>query len=383
MTASFLRIFRDGPPPPRVVLLPDALFFTHGVPVAEETAGTSPGDVAQQVELSLEALSPFLLTQLYYGHFWVTGSAKALVFAAYRRRFTAEQTAAWQGAQVVLPAFAALLGAAVESGTTVVLAAPDSLTAIHWGRGRVPEQVRCAPLAPGAADEDRARVRAELLRSVGGSFAVVDLADPPRAQAATGGGDIVFRCGSLESRLTASAAAALDVRDKADLASLRRANARDVVFWRIAACSVLLFGLLALGEAGLFAGGFWQKALKLKVDAQAPTVARINTAQNLAHRIDELSTKRLLPLEMVSIVSQGKPASVQFLRAYTSDRTVLTVEAQTTNPGDISVYQNHLNSIPECSKVEIREQRTRNNVASFTLAVTFKPDAVKPAVPPT
>lgn len=62
---------------------------------------------------------------------------------------------------------------------------------------------------------------------------------------------------------------------------------------------------------------------------------------------------------------------------------MLTVEAQTTNPGDISVFQNQLNATRECSKVEIREQRTRNNVASFTLAVTFKPDAVKPAVPPT
>jgi len=381
--ASFLTVFRDGPPPPKVVLLPDALFFTQGIQVSAGEEGAPSGDVAQQAELALEALSPFLLTQLYYGHFWVPGSGQALVFAAYRRRFTPEQTATWQGAQVVIPAFAALLGATVDPGTTVILAAPDGMTAIHWGKGRVPEQVRHQPVPPGTGEADRLRVRDDLLRGIGGSLAVLDLAEVPVAQPAGGGGEMVFRSGGVESRLPAASVASLDVRDKGDLAALRRANSRDTVLWRIAACSVLLFLLLGVGEVFLFAGGFWQQALKLKTEAQAPMVARINTAQNLAHRIDELSTKRLLPLEMVSIISRGKPASVQFLRAYTSDRAVLTVEAQTTNPGDISVFQNQLNATRECSKVEIREQRTRNNVASFTLAVTFKPDAVKPAVPPT
>src|SRR5271165_7255472 len=91
--------FRDGPPPPRVVLLSDALFFTHVVAVADDASAGGPAGVAEQAELSLEALSPFLLNQLYYGYYWVPGSAKALVFAAYRRRFTVEQTAVWLGAE--------------------------------------------------------------------------------------------------------------------------------------------------------------------------------------------------------------------------------------------------------------------------------------------
>jgi len=31
-------------------------------------------------------------------------------------------------------------------------------------------------------------------------------------------------------------------------------------------------------------------------------------------------------------------------------------------------------------KVEIRDQRTRDNIMNFTLAVTFRPEALKPAV---
>src|SRR5580658_8573017 len=104
MPFSPFSFFRSGPPPPRVALLPDALFFVRAVPVPGAAAGgpeTPPAEVAAQVELALEGVSPFPLTQLYYGYFWLPGSSHALAFAAYRRRFTVEQVAAWQGAELV------------------------------------------------------------------------------------------------------------------------------------------------------------------------------------------------------------------------------------------------------------------------------------------
>src|SRR6188474_3363744 len=110
MCASPLKILRVGPPPPKVALLPDALFFTRSIPIA---AGVTPAAAAAQIELTLEAISPFPIAQLYYGWFWTEGAEDALVFAAYRRRFTSEQTAAWAGAELVLPTFAAVLGANV------------------------------------------------------------------------------------------------------------------------------------------------------------------------------------------------------------------------------------------------------------------------------
>src|SRR3954467_7049207 len=99
MCASPLSFLRAGPPPPKVALLPDALFFTRLVPIA---AGASPVEVTAQVELALEAVSPFPLAQLYYGWFWKPGLEKAFVYAAYRRRFTTDQTAAWADAELVL-----------------------------------------------------------------------------------------------------------------------------------------------------------------------------------------------------------------------------------------------------------------------------------------
>jgi len=225
-------------------------------------------------------------------------------------------------------------------------------------------------------------VRAELLRAVGAGESVLDLEGPPAALPSRTSGEIALVCGAVESRLSAEHVATLDVRDKGALAGFRRARMRDAILWRVAAASFVLFGILVLGEVLLLASGFWQKTLSLKMNAQAPEVARITTAQNLAHRIDELSTERLLPLEMVSIISSRKPESVQFIRAFTNERNALTVDAEATNPGDISTYRTQLSAVPECANVEVRNQRTRNNVASFTLVVTFKPGTVKPAIRP-
>src|SRR5687768_4177123 len=172
MCASPLSFLRAGPPPPKVALLSDALFFTRAIPV---TAGASAAEAATQVELALEAASPFPLAQLYYGWFWVPGAERAFVFAAYRRRFTVEQTGDWQGAEVVLPAFATVMGAEVDAATTILLSSPDALTAVHWDRSPVPAKVMVRPLAPEAGDEERAKARDELLRAFDGSKKVIAL----------------------------------------------------------------------------------------------------------------------------------------------------------------------------------------------------------------
>jgi len=53
------------------------------------------------------------------------------------------------------------------------------------------------------------------------------------------------------------------------------------------------------------------------------------------------------------------------------------VDAETYNPAEISTYQNSLEALPACDKVEIRDERTQNNLASFTLVITFKPEGLK------
>ncbi|MCX6952871.1 MAG: hypothetical protein NTV51_12005 [Verrucomicrobia bacterium] len=389
---SFLATLRAGPPPPKVALLPDGLFFTRALPVA---AGATPAEAATQIELGLEAVSPFPIAQLFYGYFWTPGAETAFVFAAYRRRFTAEQMEAWVGAELVLPAFAALLGAEVRPATTVILSSPEGLTAVHWNNGRVPSAVIFRPLPPvvegtpeaepARIEETRDRLREELIHEVGGSRSVIDLAVPPVADPARSDREVTFRSGELVSKLDASVIAALDVRDKGELAALRGARRRDVILWRVAMGCVAALVLLGVGEFGLIGGRAWQRVRDKKFQAQKPTVDKIVKTDELARRIEDLATKRLLPWEMMmAVIGEKKerlPGEIYFGRVYTTTEGgiySISIEAQTTNVGSISIYSSALKAMPGVQNVETRNLQAKSDNATFTFFITFQPDAIKP-----
>lgn len=381
MCASPLSFLRAGPPRPKVVLLSDALFFSRAVPI---TAGASPAEAATQVELGLEAISPFPLAQLYYGWFWTPGAEAAFVYAAYRRRFTAEQVAEWADAELVCPVSAALCGARVEPATTAIIAAADGLAALHWETPAAPARVLFRPLPLEATDEDRARTRDALVRDVGGSKAVIEVTETPVPDPALTDRQVTFRAGELVSELPATVAAALDVRDKGELAALRGARKRDVMLWRVAlGCAAALL-LLGLAELVLLGGKAWQKVRIDQVNARQPAVAKIEAAAELANRISDLVNKRLLPLEMVTLLvgvdGKRKPADIFFTRVETRPAAglyTLFVQAQTTNSAQIPVYESQLNAMPEIAgpvKVTILPGQGDR----FELEVTFKPDHLKP-----
>ncbi len=387
---SFFATLRAGPPPPKVTLLPDGLFFTRSLPVS---AGAAPAEAAAQVELALESVSPFPVTQLYYGYFWTPGSESAFVYAAYRRRFTSEQVDLWTGAEMVLPAFATLLAAKLPPSTTLILTSPEGLTAIHWGGNSQPQSVLFRPFAPvvaGApeleadkAEAARAQLRDELIRDVGGSHRVIDVASLPVAQPERRDREVSFRTGEIVSEF-GSASAALDVRDKAELAALRAARNRDVILWRVAMGCVAALVLLGVGELALLGGGMWQKERAKKFNAQRPFVEKIQTADALAHRISDLANKRLLPWEMIMAVIGEKrdrlPPEVLFTRVYTLPNKgiyTIAIDGQTTSLTTYIGFKSMIKSLPGVENVEGTEQARGEN-ATFTLTVTFKPDAIKP-----
>jgi hypothetical protein len=335
------------------------------------------------VELALESLSPFPLAQVYFGYFWPEGADRALAYAAYRRRFTVEQVEGWRGVEHVVPTFAAVLGIPAEPATTLILASAEGLTAAHWDRGPVPASVHYQPLPPDAPEEERAAARARLLRAAGESARVIDVGAPPLPVGA-GERELAFTVGDLRSVIPAGVADALDVRDKAELAALARARHRDMLLWRVALGAVAACLLMALGEVALFGAGLWEKTRLAKVAAQKPTVAHIMGEQELASRIDDLSTKRLLPLEMISaaapeVAEPKAPPSIQFLHATANTLDSIQIEAQTSNAGEIAGYKTALEQAPGIERVEIRDQRARDNVVTFLLVITFKPGALAPA----
>lgn len=371
-------MLRAGPPPPKVALLPDAMFFTRAVPIAP---GAAPAEAASQVELALEAVSPFPLTQLYYGWFWVPGAESAFVFAAYRRRFTTDQASEWGDAELVLPSFGAVLGAKVEPATTVLLTGTEGITAVHWAAGPVPAKVLFAPVEPEATDEDRERVREELLRNIGGSKTVVDLAAPVAPDAAASDRDVVFRSGDFVAEVPAATAASLDVRDKAELAALRNARKRDVILWRVVIGLVAGILLLGLGELALVGGRQWQTLRNKEYAAKKPLVDKVMSLHELANRIDDIATKRLLPIEMVTAAAIAKPGDVTFSSAQTERSRglyTLVVRAYTMNSAQVNAYESALRALPTVESATATIERMSNDRTNFVMTIVFKSDALKP-----
>ena len=245
-------------------------------------------------------------------------------------------------------------------------------------------QIFTTPLPPAAEDAAvneaaLADAKAELIRTVGGSITVIDLASLPVAQAAASDGEYVFVAGEITSRIPAATATSLDVRDKGDLAVRRRALARDVLFWRVAVGCVLALALLGVGELALLVGrATWQQSRVAQFNAQKPTVEKIMNAQALATRIEDLSTKRLLPMEMISLVAAKKaPFNLRFSRVVTDAKDLerVIIDALTENSGEIPLFKSALEALPEVVRVDITNQRGAQTI-------TFKPGAIQPAAAP-
>lgn len=372
-----------------VTLLPDDRFVVRRVPIDQGEGG---GGVWEQLELAVEALAPFPLAQVAWGYWTRPGAGHALVFAAYRKRFTAEELEAWGTSDLVMPRFAAWLGAETPAGaTTWVLGGRGDeagegagLTLVYFDdESGVPARVESEPTREVIEGGNTAQVAAEraawreaACRRIGESRRVVEVNLMEIEPGPPGEGAFHFRAEGLSVALPLETAEQLDVRDRGELAGRRRARVRDRWLWRglLAAAGVVL--ACGLAEAGLAGFAQWQQGRLARVAEQAPVVSQIMTAQTLAVRIDELSTKRLRPFEMIGVVDSQRPESIQFLRTITRGLDTLVVNAQTSLQSDIDAYRSALAALPGMRAVEVRDLSSRDGRSTFTLVATFEAAAL-------
>jgi hypothetical protein len=358
----------------RVLLVPADRFFVQTVPLG------SGADAGTQATLALEELAPFPLAQLYHGHLVAPDGSQALVFAAYRRRFSAAETAAWAAADLVLPSFVALLGTRGDGPGLVLHAGGAALMGAAWdGKSPLPSQVLAQAGAEPPAEAQRAAFAAELQAAGGLPPVPVRWLDGAVAVERDPDGGVTFSVDGTETaRLAPAALAAADVRDKDFLEEQRRTGRRDLWLWRGLLATAVAAGLAVALDLGALALGAEAGRVRRAVAAAAPQVQRVETAQTLAARIEDLSRRQFRPLEMLALVSERRPRSIQFLRATTKGLYTLEVEAQTPNAADVGGYEVALRGLQTQERVEVRDLRMRDGVTSFVLAVTFKPAALQP-----
>jgi hypothetical protein len=359
-----------APAAPAVSLARGEAFFSRRIALLE----TEPA--AGQVALAIEGLAPFPPEQLYYGHVVAADGRSALVFAAFRRRFSGEETAEWAQAALVTPAFVPLL-ALRPAGDGLVLGLADGrICGLAWRAG---EALPVCVLARESGADDLAAFAAELSARaelpVGSEVVRIDGA----LRLETAGDDrfLVLRGDERLGELPAARLAGADVRDPEFLASRRKALRRDEWLWRGLQGAAALLLLAALIDIGAGLWGFGVGRQRAKADGQAEAVAQTETAQALANRIAELNEKRLKPFEMLKLINPMRPDTVIFQRVVTRGLLGLEVEAQATNAEDVGTYSNALRALPALTKVNTRVDGARDGVTRFVLSLDFKAEALR------
>ena len=375
MTSPFTRAF-TGPKPQEAAMLPGNRFFVRRLAVEGE-------DVPGQVNLALEAISPFPLEQMLVGFVTAADGKQVLAYAAHRRRFTAEESFAWPEDCQVVPEFLALCGHRPAAGGIVVHRGEERLTALAWKAG---EELPAAIVVAELADADEAGLARE-------AAARADLAADSPVENLTGAltgslveGDLILK-GEYEGTFTIPKKGLddSDIRDSDFLAERRKKERLNLILWNVARAGVAVLVLSLLLDIAGFVVGLRSHALEVANEGRQPLVDDIEESQKITDRILELGVKRLLPMEMLALVNEKRPATVEFTNVHCEvkklkdsvlTKPVMTVDARTPNAGDISDFLKAVQAMPEVEAVTNTEPRVRDTSTTFRLEITFKQAAL-------
>ena len=375
MTSPFTRAF-TGPKPQEAAMLPGNRFFVRRLAVEGE-------DVPGQVNLALEAISPFPLEQMLVGFVTSADGKQVLAYAAHRRRFTAEESFAWPEDCQVVPEFLALCGHRPAAGGIVVHRGEERLTALAWKAG---EELPAAIVVAEHADADEAGLARE-------AAARADLAADVPVENLNGAlagtlveGSLILK-GEFEGTFTIPKKGLddSDIRDSDFLAERRKKERLNLLLWNAARAGAAALVLSLLLDVAGFVVGLRSHALEVANEARQPLVEDIEESQKITDRILELGVKRLLPMEMLALVNEKRPATVEFTNVHCEvkklkdsvlTKPMMTVDARTPNAGDISDFLKAVQAMPEVEAVTNTEPRVRDTSTTFRLEITFKQAAL-------
>lgn len=376
MTQSALTQLFRGPKPQEAAMLPGNRFFVRRLGIEGEDA---PG----QVNLALEAISPFPLEQMLVGFVSSADGRQVLAYAAHRRRFTAEESFAWPADCQVVPEFLALCGYRPAGDGIIVHRGEERLTALAWKAG---EELPAAIVVAERADSDEtglalaAAIRADLAADT-----AVEVVTGALAGALEEGALILRREGDGSYVIPKKGLDDSDIRDSDFLEERRKKERLNLWLWNGVRLGLVGLVLALVLDLGGFVVGLRSAALETAGDARRPLVEDIRESEKITDRILELGVKRLLPFEMMALANEKRPATVEFSNIQCELKKpkdsallkpIMTIDARTPNAGDISEFLRALQALPEVEAVISSEPRVRDSSTTFRLEITFRQPAL-------
>ncbi len=337
----------------------------------------------EQAELALEGLSPFPPAQLYWGCCVSPDRAQAVLYGAHRRLLPAQEMAAWESEDLLVPEVLTLVGAAPASPRVLVLVGENRLSGAAWSEnsGAWPAAVLARACNGVPTEEERLHFATELAERAGHPAAPVDfLQGKPHVRHERDQLTLELHDAESGEKLASTVVAAehvgtLDVRDRDFLQNRQRTRRRREIVWLLLVACAAAAALALAADCSALGFRLLTKTLERSGNERAALVTRLETANTLTTRINALTERRLRFFEMLSVANSVRPPSIKFTRTNNSGRTGLEIEGQTGTAEDIGAYEAALRTLPAVDKLETRDIRSREGVTTFVFNLLFKPGA--------
>ena len=356
---------------PSAALLPGNRFFVRLIEL-------EPDNISSQVSLAIETVSPFPSEQMLMGFITSSDNKWALAYAAHRRRFTPEESFAWPDDCQVIPEFLALLGQRPNQGGILIHEGADLLTALAWNENQpLPNCI----VVVDKNDSSVELLTKEIIERTGmpSNTAVVNTSGEFSSK--RDDSKLILNCNNGSAfELSSNQLDNADIRD-ADFLSTRRKKERvNKLLWNTARVAVGVIILSFVFEISAFLINWRSNNLRLINESRQPVIQEIESAQAISARITEMNTKAPLPLEMLAVANDHRPATVDFQRVNCKNNTQLEIEARTTNASDVYTFEKSLKESPEVTFVATKDMRARDNFTTFSVTITFKPETLRKGV---
>jgi len=352
-------------------LLPGNRFFVRLIEL-------EPDNIASQVSLAIETVSPFPSEQMLMGYITSADNKWALAYAAHRRRFTPEESFAWPDDCQVIPEFLALLGQRPEKGGILIHEGEDLLTALAWNENQpLPKCVLVVDKKDSSVD----LLTKEIIERTGLPSTTPVITTTGELSSDRNDSQLILNCNKGKPfQLSSNQLDNADIRD-ADFLSTRRKKERvNKLLWNTARVAVGIIIVSFVFEISAFLINWRSNNLRLINESRQSAIQEIESAQAISARITDMNTKAPLPLEMLAVANEYRPATVDFQRVSCKNNTQLEIEARTTNASDVYAFEKSLKERSEISFVATKDMRARDNFTTFSVTITFKPDALRKGV---
>lgn len=349
-------------------LLPGNRFFVRLIAL-------EPENIESQVSLAIETVSPFPPEQMLMGYITSTDNKWALAYAAHRRRFTAEESFAWPDDCQVIPEFLALLGERPDRGGILIHEGTELLTGLAWNENQpLPSSI----IVVDKKDSSPELLAKEIIERAGLPSGTPVINKRGEFFSTRNDSQLVLSCNNGKLFLLSSNQLdSADIRD-ADFLSARRKKERvNKLIWNTARIAVGIIIVSFIFDISAFLINWRSNNLRLINESRQPIIQEIESAQAISARITEMNTKAPLPLEMLAVVNENRPSTVDFQRVSCKNNTQIEIEARTTNASDVYAFEKSLKERSEISFVATKDMRARDNFTTFSVTITFKPETLR------